>query len=71
MYIFYKYTFSQEVATRSVLSKQVFLKNLEKLIEKTWAGLSTFCPVTLKKMRLHHRCLPVKFEKFLRTSIFI
>ena len=42
---------------------------LESLFDKV-AGIQAFRPSTLLKKRLQHRCFPVKFAKFLRTTSF-
>ena len=57
-----------------VLWKKLFLKTLQ-FYRKTPVVESLFNKVTgilasnLNKKRLHHRCFPVKFTKFLRTPI--
>ena len=42
--------------------KKLFLETSQNSQENTCAS-----PATLLKMRLWHKCFPVKFEKFLRT----
>ena len=58
-----------EAVTRSVLYKKVFLKSFTNFTGKhlCWKtpGLRN---ATLLKSKLQHRCFPVKFEKFLRTT---
>ena len=54
-----------EAATRGVLSEKVFIK-----ISQKWQGNSFIKAATLFKKRPRHRCFPVNFAKFLRTSFF-
>ena len=54
------------VQTSSV--KKVCLEVSQNLQENTCTRLR---PATLLKKRLWHRCLPVNFAKFLRTTFFI
>ena len=65
-----------EAATGGALYKKGVLRNVSKLTGKHLCQ-SLFCnkvaglrPATLLKKRLWHRCLPVNFEKFLRTPFF-
>ena len=51
-------------------SKQVFLKISQTSQENFCAGVSFWPVYNFIKKRLQHRCFPVKFAKFLRTSIF-
>ena len=51
-----------------VLWKKVFLKISQISQENTCVGVS-FRPATLFKKRLQHWCFPVKFPKFLKTTI--
>ena len=55
-----------EAATRGVLSEKVFIK-----ISQKWQGNSFIKAATLFKKRPRHRCFPVNFAKFLRTSFFL
>ena len=67
----YLYT---EAPNEGVLKNKLFL-NLRKIHRKTPVLKSLFNKVTdlmacnFIKMRLQHRCFPVKFAKFLRTLI--
>ena len=58
-----------EAATRGVLWKNMFLEIPQNSQEKTCARVcQSLRPVTLLKKRLRHRCFPLHFAKFLRTS---
>ena len=63
-----------EAATGGVLWKKVFLEISQNLPENTFARASEACAwglqLYLKKI-LSHRCFPVNFAKFLRTTFFI
>ena len=48
-------------------SKQVFIKILQISQENTYVVVPQVC--NFIKKRLQHRCFPVKFAKFLRTSL--
>ena len=62
-----------EAATRGVLWKKVLLEILQNSQENTFAKVSFnkvagLRPATLLKKRLLHRCFPMNFVKFLRTT---
>ena len=54
-----------EAASRGALYKKMFLKILQNLQENSCVRVS------LLKRKLWHRCFPVNFTKFPRTSFFI
>ena len=66
---------STEAATRGGLRKKVFWEVSQYSQENTCARASFFNkvagprPATLLKNRLWHRCYPVSFVKFLRTTL--
>ena len=66
-----------EAVVRRCCIKKVFLKILQISQENTCARTSFFnkvsslSPTTLFKKRLQHKCFPMKFRNFLRTSLFI
>ena len=63
------------LSPRGVL-KKVVLKNFDKFTGKHlcrnlfFNKVAELRPATLVKKRLPHRCFPVNFAKFLRTSYF-
>ena len=60
---FSKYLFSPEAAISGVLWKKVFLE----ISQYSQENASAIVSFSIKK-RLQHRCFPVNFAKFLRTS---
>ena len=60
-----------------ILCKKDVLKNFAKFTEKHlcqshfFNNVVVLRPATLLKRRFWHRCFPVSFAKFLRTSFFI
>ena len=74
-----KFLKSIETAAQRCSVKKVFLEISQNSPENTCARVSilikscrpeTLRPTTLLKKRLWHRCLPVKFAKFLRIPFF-
>ena len=68
--------FCTESVVRRCSVKKAFLKISQHLQENTCARVSFnkvagVMPLTLLKKRLCHRCFPVKFAKFLRTSFIV
>ena len=63
-----------EVVAHRCSVKKVFLEILQNSQGNVWARVSFLiklqAPITLLKKRLWHRCFPVNFTKFLRTTFF-
>ena len=57
-----------KVVARSYSVKTVFLKISKNSQENTFVRISFLIKLTFLKRRLWHRCFPVNFVKFLRTS---
>ena len=72
----YGYRQNTKAVVQSCFVKKVFLEFSQNSQEKTCARVffnkvAELKPAPLLKKRLWHRCFPVNFVKYLRTSFFI